>query len=101
MKFLLSSTKGGKVVTGTLSDAIRAAIKLDRELQPAYGVLIENDTDPLYQTVEASGDSVIRVVDGGDRPGTIVLDTDDTLTLIWSDNGAVEPFAESIELYQV
>ena len=53
--FTLVSVKGTKKVIGTLADAIAAAIKLERQWRPAYGVEICNSG---FETVADIRDGV-------------------------------------------
>ena len=55
MTYKLISTKGEREVEGTQEEAIAAAIAMDGELQPAYGV-----------TVELDGETVAEIEDGVD-----------------------------------
>lgn len=52
--YRLISTKGTRAITGTEQDAIRAAIAMENELQPAFGVTIE----------DGDGETVTEVRDG-------------------------------------
>jgi hypothetical protein len=54
--YKLVSVKGNKTFKGTLADAIQAAIKMERRLQPSFGVHVE----------DASGDTMATIVDGED-----------------------------------
>ena len=51
--YTISSVKGGKTVSGSLEDAISAAVRMERDLQPALGV-----------TVDLDGETVAEVRDG-------------------------------------
>lgn len=53
-EYRLISVKGNRTVTGDLAAATRAAIEMEAELQPAYGVTIET----------ADGDTVAEIRDG-------------------------------------
>lgn len=46
MQFTLTAIGVSRTITGTLEDAIRLAIEIDREFQRAYGVTI-TDADGL------------------------------------------------------
>jgi hypothetical protein len=52
--FKLISVKGTRTFEGTAEQAIAAAKAMDEELQPAYGVSVEDD----------NGDTVAEVRDG-------------------------------------
>jgi len=52
--YKLISTKGTRTVEGTHDDAIRAAIKMERELMPLFGVSVEDE----------AGDTVAEIRDG-------------------------------------
>jgi hypothetical protein len=43
MEYKLISTKGIRTVTGTEAEAVQAAIAMEKELQPAFGITIELD----------------------------------------------------------
>lgn len=43
MEYRLISTKGEQTVSGTQTEAIQAAIAMEQELQPAYGVTVEDE----------------------------------------------------------
>jgi hypothetical protein len=62
MAYKLISTKGTREVEGTQADAIAAAIAMEADLQPAYGV-----------TVEIDGETVAEIRDGVD----VYADEDD------------------------
>ena len=51
--YRITSVKGSKTVSGTAEEAIAAAVEMEREMQPAYGV-----------TVELDGETVAEVRDG-------------------------------------
>jgi hypothetical protein len=52
--YRLISAKGTRTVEGTLEEAIAAAVRMEAELQPAYGVTVET----------AAGETVAEVRDG-------------------------------------
>lgn len=52
--YTLTSAKGHRTIAGTQAEAIAAAIEMDDELQPAYGVTIE----------DADGETVAEIRDG-------------------------------------
>jgi hypothetical protein len=52
--FKLISTKGNQTITGTKADAITAAIAMENELQPSFGVTVEDEC----------GETVAEVRDG-------------------------------------
>lgn len=52
--YKLITTKGSKEVDGTLAVAVKAAVRMERELQPSFGVTIE----------DAEGNTVAEVRDG-------------------------------------
>jgi hypothetical protein len=55
MKYTLISTKETRVIeAASESDAIKAAIKMEQELQPAWGVTVE----------DSDGDTVAEIRDG-------------------------------------
>lgn len=43
MTYRLISTKGTRTITGTRDQAIRAAVRMEAELQPSYGISVEDD----------------------------------------------------------
>lgn len=47
--FTLNSTKGTKIIDGSLEEAIRAAVQMDADLQPAYGVTVEDEDGTIAQ----------------------------------------------------
>lgn len=53
MEYKLISTKGTRTITATMHEAIQAAIAMEAELQPSFGV-----------TVELDGSTVAEVRDG-------------------------------------
>lgn len=65
MTYKLLSTKGDREVEGTRADAIAAAIAMEADLQPAYGV-----------TVEIDGETVAEIRDGVDVYADEVTPTD-------------------------
>lgn len=54
MDYRLISTKGTRTMTGSEREAIAAAIEMDDELQPAYGVTVESE----------DGDTIAEIRDG-------------------------------------
>ena len=52
--FTLTTTKATKTVTGTIEEAIAAAIELDHDLQPAFGVTVSDE----------NGNTVAEIRDG-------------------------------------
>lgn len=52
--YRLISAKGTRTVDGEQADAVAAANAMDAELQPAYGVTVE----------DAAGNTVAEVIDG-------------------------------------
>lgn len=48
-RYLLTSTKGRRTVTGTEADAIREAIKMEEKLQPAFGVTVSLDDETVAE----------------------------------------------------
>jgi hypothetical protein len=52
--YKLISVKGNETFTGKLAEAIQAAIKMDRRLQPSFGVTVES----------VDGDTLATIVDG-------------------------------------
>lgn len=54
MEYNLISVKGTSMFRGSLMDAIDAAIAMEEELQPSYGITIE----------DSDGNTVAEVVDG-------------------------------------
>lgn len=55
----LSSVKGGRMVEGGLADAMRAAVALEAELQPAYGVTIGADGSTIATVANGAHDLVV------------------------------------------
>lgn len=47
--YTLTSTKGDSTIEGTLAEAFRAAITMEEELQPSYGVTIEGGEDGAFE----------------------------------------------------
>ena len=49
--YRLVSTKGSRVVSGNLSAALAAAIEMEADLQPLFGITIENDRNTVVAEV--------------------------------------------------
>lgn len=74
--YLVTSVKGERVVRGTLEEAIKAARRLDEDLQPIYGV----------EVWDAARDVLLATIDDGqvtmeedDDPAAAVRDAEEDL----------------------
>lgn len=89
--YTLTSTKGSKTIDGDLADAFRAAIAMEADLQPAYGITIDGDG----RTFECrDGQIDVHADAGNDSEDGIVMLVDDELVIAW-EQGIRTPFADS------
>lgn len=59
MSYSITSTKGKTEVDGNLADAISAALRMEADLQPAYGVTIELGGDTVATVSGGAHDIVV------------------------------------------
>lgn len=57
--YILRSVKGDRGVKGTLAHAVSAAVAMEADLQPAYGVTVERDGYTLATVIDGYHDLVV------------------------------------------
>lgn len=85
----LTSTKGSKTINGDLAAAFRAAIEMEAELQPSFGITIDGDG----RTFECENGRIAVASTAGDEDdeaGAVML-VDGELVISWQ-QGARTPF---------
>lgn len=74
--YTISSVKGSKAVSGTAEEAIAAAVEMERDTQPAFGVTVDIDGE----TVAEVRDGVVEREDEDDEPSHAWTVTTDAVT---------------------
>jgi hypothetical protein len=94
MAYTITSTKGTATIEGDIAAAFRAAIAMETDLQPSWGVTISGAEAGDYECRNGR----IPVIGGAgtddEEEGAVLLQVDDTLVIAWA-QGTRTPFADA------